>query len=160
MTNEVQPVPGWYVDPVGLLRWWDGLAWGPVAPAPAGQPDSLTWGLLAHLGFVVMWFVGPLLVRETVGRSDAFVRKHATESLNANLTLFFYWNIGPLLGWILGEVTGDSRWHALFAGMPVALLWIVTTAIRGAVTANKGEAYRYPAIVRIVPGGWPRAGRR
>jgi uncharacterized Tic20 family protein len=105
-----------------------------------------------------MWFVGPLLVRQIVGPKDPFVRKHATEALNANLTLCLYWNIGPLLGWIIGDLTGESNWHALFAGMPLAFIWIVTTAIRGAIAANKGEPYRYPGILRMVPGGWPRGG--
>jgi TM2 domain-containing membrane protein YozV len=27
--------PGWYNDPTGLLRWWDGAKWGPYAPHPA-----------------------------------------------------------------------------------------------------------------------------
>ncbi|MCW2543293.1 MAG: hypothetical protein JWM40_845 [Frankiales bacterium] len=115
--------------------------------------------MLAHLSLVVMWFVGPLLVRQTIGRQDSYVRKHATEALNANLTLCFYWNIGPLLGWVLADITGNTTWHALFAGIGLAFVWIMTTAVRGAIAANKGEPYRYPGIVRFVRGGWPSSGK-
>jgi uncharacterized Tic20 family protein len=113
--------------------------------------------MLAHLGFLMLWFVGPLVVRQTVGRKDAFVRQHATEALNANLTLVVYWNAGPLLGWVLEDVTGSSAWQALSAGMALAFGWIVVTAIRGARAAYRGQPYRYPVIVRAVPGGWPRS---
>ena len=148
------PPPSWYHDHIGVLRWWDGSAWGPAAPPSPEARDSRTWGTLAHLGFLFLWFVGPLVIRQTVGRKDPFVRKHATESLNANLTLCVYWNSGPLLAWLLVDKTGNAAWEALYAGMAVAFAWIVITAIRGAISANKGKAYRYPAIVRIVPGGW------
>lgn len=31
--------PGWYVDPAGVMRWWDGYRWTPyVAPAPNPAP--------------------------------------------------------------------------------------------------------------------------
>lgn len=31
--------PGWYVDPAGVMRWWDGYRWTPyVAPAPLPAP--------------------------------------------------------------------------------------------------------------------------
>jgi hypothetical protein len=34
------PPPAWYADPhnPGNLRWWDGTAWGPTAPAQAPPP--------------------------------------------------------------------------------------------------------------------------
>lgn len=154
-TTQPEVPQGWYHDHIDVLRWWDGAGWGPAAPPPSDTGDSRTWGMLAHLGLLLLWFVGPLVIRQTVGRTDAFVRKHATESLNANLTLIVYWNAGPLLGWVLAEVTGKPAWKALSAGMAVAFVWIAVTAVRGARSAYHGKPYRYPAIVRMVPGGWP-----
>ncbi|GAA4802750.1 VWA domain-containing protein [Nocardioides caeni] len=46
MTNSQQPPPGWYPDPSGRPRWWDGTAWGGYAttpdPAPTTSPDAGT----------------------------------------------------------------------------------------------------------------------
>ncbi len=34
--------PGWYPDPgTGMQRWWDGQAWGPVAPPAAVQQPHM-----------------------------------------------------------------------------------------------------------------------
>lgn len=30
--------PGWYADPSGRQRWWDGRHWGQFADQPAGAP--------------------------------------------------------------------------------------------------------------------------
>lgn len=39
---QQSPPPGWYPDPAGGWgqRYWDGEAWGPVAPPPAQPPPA------------------------------------------------------------------------------------------------------------------------
>ena len=32
------PAPGWYVDPNGTTRWWDGAQWGQAAEVPPAAP--------------------------------------------------------------------------------------------------------------------------
>ena len=48
--------PGWYPDPQGVTRWWDGQQWGQAAPAavPAtyqagGGSDARTMAVLAQV---------------------------------------------------------------------------------------------------------------
>lgn len=158
MTDDVTPSApaGWYAVSPGVLRWWDGAAWGPVAPPNTGSIDQRTWAMLAHLGFLVLWFVGSLVIRQTIGPRSEVVRRHATEALNANLTLFIYWNAGPVLAMSLTRATGNDSWNALWAGIPVALLWIVVNSVRGFRHASREQPFRYPATIRFVPGGWPR----
>jgi len=33
-----RPTPGWYRDPTGVTRYWDGSAWGPAAPEQNVRP--------------------------------------------------------------------------------------------------------------------------
>jgi uncharacterized Tic20 family protein len=123
---------------------------------PPGSTDQRTWSMLAHLGFLVLWFVGSLVIRQTVGRGSEVVRRHATEALNANLTLALYWNAGPLLARVLSSQTGNDVWNVLWAGIPIALTWIVINSVRGFRHASREQPFRHPAIIRFVPGGWPR----
>jgi len=42
MDERGLPAPGWYTDPTGEVRWWDGAAWtAHTAPHPAGSTASL-----------------------------------------------------------------------------------------------------------------------
>ena len=40
-----EPPPGWYEDPTGKMRYWDGSAWRPAGPGPSYQyPEYPTYG--------------------------------------------------------------------------------------------------------------------
>lgn len=70
-------MPGWYQapnGPPGQLRYWDGAAWGPVAPpvAPAAQTYHPPPGLGGYLVALILPIVGfiwavVLFVRGQVG---------------------------------------------------------------------------------------------
>ena len=112
--------------------------------------------MLSHLGLLMLYFVGPLVIRQTVGKRNDFVRQHATEALNAQITFGIVWNLSALLAWALTAATDNGKWEVLLAGMGLAFLWIVTTSILGARAAWRRAAWRYPGAIRFVPGGWPR----
>lgn len=77
------PPPGWYVDPSGGSRWWDGTGWGPTAPdrPGGGGSNSRTLATLAHLGAVFGSFVVPLVIYLSADPRDRYVRHHAREGL-------------------------------------------------------------------------------
>ncbi len=126
----------------------------PGGPPPGGQlspSDERTWGLLAHVGallaaFVALAFLGPLLVLLIQGNKSAFVRRHAIESLNFQITLL----IALAAGIVLSVATlGLGLIIVLPVGLVIgilALVWIIMAGIK----ANNGEDYRYPLNIRLV----------
>jgi uncharacterized Tic20 family protein len=148
-----------------VTRWWDGTAWGQAAPpAPgAGVPGPLAPGTamvvggvsdqtstaaLAHalgvIGVLVPCFgwVGPLIVYLTAKPEQPFVRHHAAEELNFQLTLVIAYVVSFVLMFVcIGFVTA-------------VVVWIMNLVfpIIAAVAANRGEWYRYPINIRMVSG--------
>ena len=118
----------------------------PGAPAPLAPDQERTWGLVAHLsafaGSLVggLTFLGPLIVMLTMGERSPFVRRHAVEALNFNLSVLIYALVSlltllVLIGFVLLPL--------------VVVAWAVLTIV-AAVKANQGEEYRYPFTIRFV----------
>jgi hypothetical protein len=107
--------------------------------------DARNWAMGAHLSsFVAAWIalgvLGPLVVMLVVGDRSPFVRRHAVEALNWNISALIYLAVSiPLMFILVGFLT---------AGV-VAVCYVVFT-IMGAVAASRGEEYRYPLTIRLV----------
>ena len=91
----------------------------------------------------------PAIIRLTVGRRDPFVRAWSSEALNLQII----W-IGPFL--VLAIML--SRTHSQVAGwlavLGFALIgpYAATCGVIGARKAWRGEVWRYPLNIRLVPG--------
>lgn len=172
--------PGWYPQDGGHLRWWDGYNWGPYAQpgGGAGYPnpgDSKTWAALAQGTHFVLGWIGSLIIRQTKGKDDRFVKHHATEAMNLSLAfmLIFFVAIVPLFismialsansGSHYSAATGRYVSDAPPAGffIAIALFYLVffaisiygaIVAIIGIVKATQGKWYRYPITIRFVRG--------
>ena len=155
--------PGWYVDPTGAWRWWDGSTWGLAAAAPPSPNRSLA--VLSHLGSVLGGFLLPLVIYLTADRRDRFLRHHAAEGLNFQLTLLLGVGLavvamfGAFFLGILGASGGGTGAFAFFGGFFVVWLLImalsfggIVLGILGAVRANQGVWWRYPVCIRFVRG--------
>jgi uncharacterized Tic20 family protein len=101
--------------------------------------------MLAHLlsfvaAYLFLGFVAPLIVLLVFGPRSAFVRAHAVESLNFNLTWLLYGIIAVILAFVL------------IGFLILAILGIayVVLVIIASVRANNGQMYRYPATIRFV----------
>src|SRR5690242_10545711 len=111
----------------------------PVSPAPPSSEERV-WALLAHLGPFLIGFIAPLVIMFTKGSQSAFVRRHAVESLNFQLTVTAAAIASGLLTFVaVGCVL-----------LPVVLLGAIVFQILAAVKANAGEDYRYPVNVRLI----------
>jgi uncharacterized Tic20 family protein len=85
-------------------------------------------------------FLAPLVVMLVKGNESAFVREHAVESLNFQLSMLIYVIVAFVLAFVLIG----------FLILPVlAVVWIVTVVL-GTMRASEGRPYRYPMTIRFV----------
>lgn len=136
------PDPGWYPDPYGQMRWWDGQTWGvaaPVAAYGAGGDPKQTAMIAELLGLFTGW-LGPLIMHTTNKSPDPFVRHHITEALNFHLTVLLATFVCiPLMFVLVG-----------FLLFPVVAIGSFVCSIQATLAANRGDWYRYPVAIRFV----------
>ena len=123
--------------------------WGPptgeASYPSAPTQDERTWALVSHIGcllgaWLAMAFIVPLVIMLTKGTQSSFVREHAVESLNFQLSMLIYGVVGVVLAFVLIG----------FVVLPVlAVLWLVFV-VMATVRANEGRPYRYPLTIRFV----------
>ncbi len=122
----------------------------PVAPGELTQTDR-NWASASHWGTLVaawlaMGFIAPLVIMLTVGNQSAFVRRHAVESLNFQLSVLIY----GVAAFLFSLVTIGL---GLLIVIPLALVFLVFALvflIQGSIKAMNGEEYRYPLTLRLV----------
>jgi uncharacterized Tic20 family protein len=122
----------------------------PPGAGPPGQPplrpdQERLWAMLAHLlsfvaAYIALGFIAPLTVLLVFGPRSAYVRGHAVESLNFNLSWLLYALVGVIL---------------LFVGIGILILIALGVAyvvlvIMASLRANNGEPFRYPLTIRFV----------
>ncbi|WP_098461863.1 DUF4870 domain-containing protein [Propionicimonas paludicola] len=120
-------------------------------PPPYTQPSfggsapaagDTTFASMAHWLSILISFIGPLIIWLTKGEQDKFVKDHAVEALNFNITLI----IGYVISYILVAVSFGLLFFLPF------LVWVVGLIfqIQGAIAANSGKTYKYPFALRLV----------
>jgi uncharacterized protein len=117
---------------------------GPPYP-PARSPEERGWASAAHwsalvAAFVVLSFVGPLIVMLAHTHPSPFVRRHTTESLNFQISVLLYAAVSFVLAFVL---------VGIFLLIGLGIMWLICTVI-GAVKAASGEDFRYPLTIRLV----------
>jgi uncharacterized Tic20 family protein len=136
----------------------------PYGPPPASDPDpgrqgttqeERTWALVAHIGtlvaaYVALGFLAPLIVMLVKGDSSPFVRRHAVESLNFQISLLIYAIVGTVLAFLFTVLTVGL---GLLVVLPVAIVLAIAALVlivMATVKAGNGEDYRYPLTIRFI----------
>lgn len=130
---------------------------GPQPPQYSGAPasyqpglmspaDQRTWSIASHLSPLLasfvggLTFLGPLILYIVFKDRGPFVRRHAAEALNFQLTMW----IGLLISFVLMFVLIGF----LTAG--AILIAMLVCHILAAVAASDGRDYRYPFTIRFI----------
>ncbi len=136
--------PGWYPTSPGMQGYWDGTRWtGDVAPlmaAPTKSSDDTTMAMLAHLLGIFTWFIGPLVLYLVKKDESPFVRHHAAEALNFQITVAFAMIASVFLILVVVGIL-------MLIFIPIGALVLEIVA---AVRAYNGDWYRYPVNIRLV----------
>jgi hypothetical protein len=120
-------------------------------PSSGGPDDQeILWGALAHAlsfvaAYVALGFLAPLAVILFFGKRSSFVRAHAYESLNFQLTTLLVLAAGGLFGAV-------TLGLGLVVLLPLGLIWVVfylVVVIQAALRARRGAPYRYPLTLRF-----------
>jgi uncharacterized protein len=126
-------------------------------PGPPGHPvqqpgyaapptsEERTWALVAHVGTLVaawfaMGFICPLVIMLIKGNESPFVRRHAVESLNFQISLLIYLIVSAVLVLLVVGIF-----------MLIALgIFALVVIIMATIAASNGQDYRYPLTIRLV----------
>ena len=144
MSEQVPPPPP-SVPPGGGPPMGGPPAGGPPGQRPLPPDQERLWGMLAHLlsfvaAYIALGFLAPLIVLMVFGQRSAYVRAHAVESLNFNLTWLLYAVVAVILAFLLIGIV-------ILIALGIAYLVLVIIA---SVRANNGEFFRYPLTIRFV----------
>ena len=142
-----QTPAGWYPVGNGWQRYWDGLRWTehqtPLPPQGSGPVgDDTGLAVLAHLGGYFLTIIVPIVIYVMSETRSPFLRDHAREALNFNLTLY----LGFFVSFVLILVVIG------FLLLPAVALFGLVVSIQAAIAAGRGESYRYPLSIRFLNG--------
>ncbi|QBR91647.1 DUF4870 domain-containing protein [Nocardioides euryhalodurans] len=130
-----------------------------VPEQPQGGPPALTqedktWALASHIGTLVsayfaLGFLAPLVIM-LVKSESPFVRRHAVESLNFQISLLIYTVVGTVVGIIVALLTFGVGLLVIIPIVIVVAVLALVFIIVATVKAANGEDYRYPLTIRLV----------
>ena len=109
--------------------------------------DEKLWGMLAHLLMLIV--IGPVLVFFTKAKESSFVRAHAVEALNFQITLFLFNIAVTILSSIIGAMSGGLGFLLNCISIPVGIAALVFLVI-ASMKANQGLLYQYPVNIRFI----------
>ncbi|MDX1510087.1 MAG: DUF4870 domain-containing protein [Nitriliruptorales bacterium] len=120
----------------------------PPSVPPAQTPDQRTWAVMTHLSGLllavfsggVLGFLGPLIVWLIKKDEDAYLRAHAAEALNFQISLVIYAIASAVLILVLVGIL------LVLVVIGIAIAFPIVAAVR----ASNGQVWRYPLTIRFV----------
>jgi uncharacterized Tic20 family protein len=118
---------------------------------PLSGSEERTWAMVAHIGVLVaawlaMGFLCPLIVWLVFRDRSDFVRRHAVESLNFQISLLIYSALSAVLIFITFGLGVLIVVPLVVIGAIAALVVIILAT----VAASGGNDYTYPLTIRFI----------
>lgn len=102
--------------------------------------DEKNIAMLSHVLTLFAWFIPPLVIYILKKDESEYIRDHAVESLNFQITLCLYIIVSCLLMLLL------IGFLLIFIVSIAALVYIIIATVR----ASEGEYYDYPYNIRWI----------
>jgi uncharacterized Tic20 family protein len=109
-------------------------------PQPLSPADEKLWATLIHLGGIFFSFIPALIGYLVFKDRGPFVRDHARVALNFQITM--------VIAYVVGAIT--SVLLIGFLILAAAGVLVVVFSIIAAITANRGEFYKYPLTIPFI----------
>lgn len=123
------PAAGWHINSNGQQQWWDGAAWGPLAPGELGTAGSSYVGRVAVKSRTTAYWLAILL--GTFGAHRFYTHKYATAWVLVAITsasVLFHLDPDPRSA-VIGNVL------VVFAFLwVISDLWVIPSMVRAANT--------------------------
>jgi len=118
---------------------------------PLSGSEERTWAMVAHIGVLIaawlaMGFLCPLIIWLVFRDRSDFVKRHAVESLNFQISLLIYSALAAVLIFITFGLGVLIVVPLIVIGAIAALVVIILAT----VAASGGDDYRYPLTIRFV----------
>jgi uncharacterized Tic20 family protein len=115
-------------------------------PAHSGtSSEERNWAVAAHIGsflaaYIALGLLAPLAVLLFKGNTSPFIRRHAIESLNFQITVLIYAAVCFLLLLLL---------VGIFFFVALGIFYVVIVIV-ASMRASRGENFRYPLTFHFV----------
>ena len=102
--------------------------------------DERLWGMLGHLGGILIGFISGLIVYLIYKDRSQYLKEQGTEALNFQITM--------AIGYVVASVLLVVAVGALL--YPVVWIVQIVFGIIAGLAANKHQNYRYPFAIRFI----------
>lgn len=126
-------------------------------------PDERTYATFQNLvglaniasGIPLIGLIATLIMWQIKKAQSPFLDDHGREAMNFQISLVIY-SVGGIIAAVLFGIITIGIGFVLFPFLAIlgtAALVIIQLigCIRGAIAANRGEYYRYPMTIRVIP---------
>ena len=108
--------------------------------------------LLGHIVVPVAAIVAPIVIWQVQRKASPFMDDHGREAVNFQISMMIYSVILPVIAGVIGALTCGVGLVLLIPAVLLPYVLGCIGMILASMAANRGEYYRYPMNIRLIPG--------